>query len=226
MSATYLFMIWQRSDESLQSFIGRFNNETLEVHDLRIDMMTSILKKGPFAPELATDPPKDVEQLMQSARKYIDEEEMNEIKDKKWSGGRDRQKRPNEERSIQPKYRNMPLVTSKVEAMMMVERDDLLQWPSKVRETSVKRDSKKYCKLHRDKRHDTEDSYQLKDEIERLIRQGYFKESILKEGGRDRNSPSRARSRSRSRSQRRGKLKQEGAKEGLRDNDPIKGVIW
>ncbi|KAL0373135.1 UNVERIFIED_CONTAM: hypothetical protein Scaly_0995100, partial [Sesamum calycinum] len=51
-SATYLFTIRQREDESLESFIGRFNNEILEVHDLRIYMM-----------------------------KYIDEEEMNAMKE-------------------------------------------------------------------------------------------------------------------------------------------------
>ncbi|KAL0333979.1 UNVERIFIED_CONTAM: hypothetical protein Sangu_1554100 [Sesamum angustifolium] len=58
-SATYLFTIRQQEDESLKSFIGRFNNETLEVHDLRIDKMVSIirhrLKRGPFASALVRD---------------------------------------------------------------------------------------------------------------------------------------------------------------------------
>ncbi|KAL2245916.1 UNVERIFIED_CONTAM: hypothetical protein Sindi_2859800 [Sesamum indicum] len=93
-SAAHLFAIWQGSDESLKDFMGRFNNETLEVQDLRIDMMTSILvhglKKGPFASALARDPPGDVEQLMLLAHKYINEEEMNAIKDREWEGDRDR----------------------------------------------------------------------------------------------------------------------------------------
>ncbi|KAL0400315.1 UNVERIFIED_CONTAM: hypothetical protein Sradi_2374800 [Sesamum radiatum] len=59
-SAAYLFNIRQREDESLKNFIGRFNNETLEVQDLRIDMIVSILihglKKGPLASALARDP--------------------------------------------------------------------------------------------------------------------------------------------------------------------------
>ncbi|KAL2235297.1 UNVERIFIED_CONTAM: hypothetical protein Sindi_1261900 [Sesamum indicum] len=66
-SATYLFTIWQKGDESLKSFIGRFNNETLA---------------GSFAWALARDPREDVEQLMRLAQKNIDEEEMNAIKDK------------------------------------------------------------------------------------------------------------------------------------------------
>ncbi|KAL2231182.1 UNVERIFIED_CONTAM: hypothetical protein Sindi_1712600 [Sesamum indicum] len=44
--ATYLFTIRQRDNETLKNFMGRFNNETLEVQDLRIDMMVSILIHG------------------------------------------------------------------------------------------------------------------------------------------------------------------------------------
>ncbi|KAL0413596.1 UNVERIFIED_CONTAM: hypothetical protein Sradi_1561300 [Sesamum radiatum] len=84
-AATYLFTIRQREEESVKSFVGNFNNETLEVQDLRIDMMVSILinglKKGPFASPLARDSPADVEQLMRMTQKYIDEEEMNAVKD-------------------------------------------------------------------------------------------------------------------------------------------------
>ncbi|KAL2250219.1 UNVERIFIED_CONTAM: hypothetical protein Sindi_2495600 [Sesamum indicum] len=84
-SATHLFTIRQRDDETLKSFVGRFNNEMIEIQDLRIDMMVSILihglKKGPFASALAHDPPGDAEQLMALAQKYIDEEEMNAMKD-------------------------------------------------------------------------------------------------------------------------------------------------
>ncbi|KAL2241098.1 UNVERIFIED_CONTAM: hypothetical protein Sindi_0751000 [Sesamum indicum] len=63
-STTNLFTIRQKSDEFLKNFIGRFNNETFEVYDLRINMITSILihglKKRPFALALARDPPADV----------------------------------------------------------------------------------------------------------------------------------------------------------------------
>ncbi|KAL0329206.1 UNVERIFIED_CONTAM: hypothetical protein Sradi_4907300 [Sesamum radiatum] len=76
-SATYLFSIRHREDESLKSFMGPFNNKTLEVQDLRIDIVASILMhgltKGPFTSALAHDPPKDVEQLMRLEQKYIDE---------------------------------------------------------------------------------------------------------------------------------------------------------
>ncbi|KAL2235268.1 UNVERIFIED_CONTAM: hypothetical protein Sindi_1259000 [Sesamum indicum] len=75
--------------------MGRFNNEALEVQDLRIDMMVNILihglKKGSLASALARDLPTDVEQLMAMAQIYINEEEMNAMKDGEWrSKGRDR----------------------------------------------------------------------------------------------------------------------------------------
>ncbi|KAL0446449.1 UNVERIFIED_CONTAM: hypothetical protein Slati_1772800 [Sesamum latifolium] len=95
-STTCLFTIRQKEDEFLKSFIGRFNNETLEVQNSRIDMILSVLihglKNGSFALAPARDPPEDVEQLMQLSQKYIDEEDMNAMKDGEWSnpGGQDR----------------------------------------------------------------------------------------------------------------------------------------
>ncbi|KAL0431951.1 UNVERIFIED_CONTAM: hypothetical protein Sradi_0821100 [Sesamum radiatum] len=57
-------------------------------------MMVSILihglRKGPLASALARDPPEDVEQLMRVAQKYIDEEEINAMKDGEWQRSIDR----------------------------------------------------------------------------------------------------------------------------------------
>ncbi|KAL0301798.1 UNVERIFIED_CONTAM: hypothetical protein Sradi_6456600 [Sesamum radiatum] len=63
--------------------------------------------------------------------------------------------------------------------MMMVEKERLFQWPRKTRDTPAKKFSNRYCRFHKDKGHDMEECYQLKDEIERLVWQGYFKELIL-----------------------------------------------
>ncbi|KAK4415502.1 hypothetical protein Salat_2657600 [Sesamum alatum] len=87
-SAMHHFTIRQKDDEILRSFVDRFNTEVLDVHDLRVDMMTSILihglKKGPVASALARDPPIDVEELHFIAEKYIQEEEMNILKENEW----------------------------------------------------------------------------------------------------------------------------------------------
>ncbi|XP_011075625.1 uncharacterized protein LOC105160057 [Sesamum indicum] len=233
-SATHLFTIRQQDNEALKTFMGRFNNETLEVPDLRIDMVVSILihglKKGAFASALARDPPSDVEQLMSMAQKYIDEEEMNALKDGEWrfEEGRDRRHYEKEERQprhewnrepFQRKYHKYtPLNTTRAKALLMVERKDVLRWPKPTRVTPSKKHSSKYCRFHRERGHDTEECYQLKDEIERLIRQGYFKDLIA------RNYQNGDR-KSRSRSQ--GRRAENGITAGhnARENAPIKGVI-
>ncbi|KAL2245800.1 UNVERIFIED_CONTAM: hypothetical protein Sindi_2848200 [Sesamum indicum] len=107
--------------------------------------------KGVFASALARDPPADVEQLMALAQKYIDEEEMNAMKDEEWRvtadsrRGRDRNEREGDRRSKQKKF------------------------------TPAKKYSNKYCRFHKERGHDTKECYQLKNEIERLVRQEYFK---------------------------------------------------
>ncbi|XP_011069450.1 uncharacterized protein LOC105155274 [Sesamum indicum] len=186
-SAIYLFTIRQQDNEGLKSFMGRFNNETLEVPDLKIDMMVSILihglKKGALASALARDPPSDVEQLMCMAQKYIDEEEMNAMKDGEWriEHGRDRghydkdDRRPKYEWNKEPHYQQKyhkytPLNTTRAKALLLVERKDVLRWPKTTRVTPAKKYSSKYCRFHHERGHDTEECYQLKDDIKRLER--------------------------------------------------------
>ncbi|KAL2248189.1 UNVERIFIED_CONTAM: Retrovirus-related Pol polyprotein from transposon [Sesamum indicum] len=243
-SATHLFNIRQREDETLKNFMGRFNNETLEVQELRIDMLVSILihglRKGSFASALARDPPFDVEQLMALAQKYIDEEEMNAVKD---SERREREyipRRPQEGRGgandkpktekrkepkYVPKYHNYtPLAMSREKALMMVENADVLKWPRHTRYTPSKKTSNKYCRFHRERGHNTEECYQLKDEIERLVRQGHFRDRVppnCKIGGEGRRSRSRSRDRDRNPGPSRTDLAPTGG-----NNAPTKGVIY
>ncbi|XP_011074079.1 uncharacterized protein LOC105158875 [Sesamum indicum] len=159
-SATHLFTIRQREDETLKSFVGRFNNEMIEIQDLRIDMMVSILihglKKGPFASALARDPPGDAEQLMALAQKYIDEEEMNAMKDYERKEREQMYRKPNEAREVGgsrqkqekqrepkyiPKYHNYtPLPMSREKALMMVENADSGQ--GRAQEKQVEKPSK------------------------------------------------------------------------------------
>ncbi|KAL0312866.1 UNVERIFIED_CONTAM: hypothetical protein Sradi_5685900 [Sesamum radiatum] len=216
-SATYLFNIRQKEDESLKNFIGRFNNETLEVQDLRIDMMGSTGGR---------------KQLMRITQKYIDEEEINAMKDGEWQGSRDRGRwKDNKEKHVRaeereppyrPKFhRYTPLATTRTKALMMMEKSNLLQWPQHTRFTPAKRFSNKYCRFQKVKGHDTED-YQLKDEIKRLVRQGYFKEFILEQGGRSKDH--KVGGRTRSRSINRERFEDDGKDRG-RENVLVKGVI-
>ncbi|KAL2230887.1 UNVERIFIED_CONTAM: hypothetical protein Sindi_1683100 [Sesamum indicum] len=165
-SATYLFTIGQKENETLKNFMGRFNNETLEVQDLRIDMMVSILihglKKGPFASALARDPSTNVEQLMRLAQIYINEEEMNTMKDGEWMGNvrtRDEDHRKDVKQvdrgrdpSYRPKYhRYTPLNTTRTKALLTVEKSDMLKWPHHTRFTPAKKFSSRSPDRRQDK---------------------------------------------------------------------------
>ncbi|XP_011091912.1 uncharacterized protein LOC105172237 [Sesamum indicum] len=196
------------------------------------------LKKGPFTSALARDPPIDVERLMALAQKYIDEEEMNAMKDaerrereqtykrpydaKGSSGNKTKNDGPREPK-YQPKYHNYtPLTMTRERALMMVENADVLKWPRHTRYTPSKKFSNKYCRFHRERGHDMEKCFQLKDEIERLARQGYFCDQIVSgcKAHKD-----RVRNRSRSRDRNPDPPKTDKAPANW-SNEPTKGVIY
>ncbi|KAL2226353.1 uncharacterized protein LOC105159813 [Sesamum indicum] len=242
-SAIHLFTIRQGEEETLKSFMGRFNNEMIEIEDLHIDMMVSILihglKKGPFASALARDPPGDAEQLMGLAQKYIDEEEMNAMKDseqrereqlfrrsydtRESGGSKPKQDKPKEPK-YQPKYHNYtPLPMSWEKALMMVENADILKLPRHTRYTPSKKFSNKYCRFHRERGHNTEECFQLKYEIEKLVRQGYFWDRGPPNCKISKDETRRRRSRSRDRNP--GPVRTTKA-QPTGNNAPTKGVIF
>ncbi|XP_020548797.1 uncharacterized protein LOC105156437 [Sesamum indicum] len=108
------------------------------------------LKKGQFTFALARYPPDDVEQLMALAQMYIDEEEMNAMKDlerrereqiyhrpqeaSEGRGTRMKNDKPREPK-YQPKYHTYtPLTVTRVKALMLVENADLLKCPIHTRD--------------------------------------------------------------------------------------------
>ena len=57
--------------------------------------------------------------------------------------------------------------------VLMQMKDDLsLTWPEKMKGDPNKRNKNKYFCFHRDHGHDTDECYDLKQQIENLIRQG------------------------------------------------------
>ncbi|PKU74151.1 hypothetical protein MA16_Dca020127 [Dendrobium catenatum] len=56
---------------------------------------------------------------------------------------------------------------------MAVRDQDIVKWPHPLKPNIGNQDQ--YCHFHRSHGHTTEACRQLKEEIERLIRQGYFR---------------------------------------------------
>ena len=60
---------------------------------------------------------------------------------------------------------------------MQVKDDHFLKWPEKMKGDPNKRNKNKYC-FHKDHGHDTDACYDLKQQIENLIRQGKLRHFV------------------------------------------------
>ena len=64
---------------------------------------------------------------------------------------------------------------------MQIKDDPSLKWPEKMKGDPNKHNKTKYCRFHRDHRHDTDECFDLKQQIENLIRQGKLKNFLGRE---------------------------------------------
>ncbi|XP_058099781.1 uncharacterized protein LOC131244147 [Magnolia sinica] len=61
---------------------------------------------------------------------------------------------------------------------MEVLYKQILKWPSKIKSDADKQDKRKCCHFHHDHGHSTDDCFDLKEEIEALIRNGHLQEYV------------------------------------------------
>nr|XP_027098898.1 uncharacterized protein LOC113718178 [Coffea arabica] len=76
-----------------------------------------------------------------------------------------------------------PLNSSRTHVLAVMRQNHLGRNPPEIPGRRDKRNSNLYCAYHRDVGHETEDCNDLKREIENLIRQGYLKQFVRKDGG-------------------------------------------
>ena len=67
------------------------------------------------------------------------------------------------------------------QVLMQIKDEEVLTFPGKLKGDPNKRSKDKYCRFHRDHGHDTADCYDLKQQIEALIRQGKLQRFVSKE---------------------------------------------
>ena len=58
------------------------------------------------------------------------------------------------------------------QVLMKIKDDPSLKWPEKMKGDPNKRNRNKYCRFHKDHGHDTDECFDLKQQVENLIRQG------------------------------------------------------
>ena len=71
-----------------------------------------------------------------------------------------------------------PLNAPLDQVLMQIKDDQSLKWPEKMKGDPNKHNKNKYYNFHRDHGHDTDDCYDLKQQIENLIRQGKLRHFV------------------------------------------------
>ena len=89
--------------------------------------------------------------------------------------GRAEEKKDRDNKKVGPSAQNQqytPLNVPLEQVLMQIKDDPSLKWPEKMKGDPNKRSRNKYCRFHRDHGHDTDECFDLKQQIENLIRQG------------------------------------------------------
>ena len=80
------------------------------------------------------------------------------------------------------RFTNFTPLTALIDQVLMHIKDEgTLTFPDKLKGDPSKRPKDKYCRFHRDHGHDTADCYDLKQQIEALIRQEKLQGFVSKE---------------------------------------------
>ncbi|XP_059638538.1 uncharacterized protein LOC132280801 [Cornus florida] len=214
--ATHLLNVKQQKGESLRDYISRFNTEMLQVEEVddkvALTAFMGGLQTSKFLFSLSKEAPTSMTELMVRARKHMNADDaMNARKNKDGKDKRSDKKRPapstREERELKYKkfsnnqadrsfrrpaspgrYNNYtPLNTSVEQVFLQIQDDASLKWPPKLKADPTKRSRDKYCRFHRDHGHNTEDCFDLKNQIENLVRKGHLHKFTTRNGKRGSN---------------------------------------
>ncbi|XP_075658943.1 uncharacterized protein LOC142628790 [Castanea sativa] len=201
-STACLMSIKQKEDEMLRSYIARFNKEALSIDEadnkILVAMFTNGLRKGKFLFSLYKNDPKTMWDVLYRATKYMNVEDALLAREEK-PRKRERQEdarsdrgrkmartgeRREDQRSKPParRFTNFTPLTALIDQVLMQIKDEgALMFPEKLKGDPNKRRKDKYYRFHCDHGHDTTDCYDLKQQIEALIRQGRLQRFVSKE---------------------------------------------
>ncbi|XP_021991943.1 uncharacterized protein LOC110888741 [Helianthus annuus] len=207
---TEVHNIRRKDGESLDSFIDRFNRESIQisgvVDQLRISGFCHGVRNNQLVEKLHENLPKTMEVLMERARAFArgknacnpapePDHKMSSWKknggsvfDKTPSGSRgrshpySRNDRPSRGRSFGSRFYNLSDLSKTPSEILSAEGANFLA-PPKLRNPGDK-NSKKYCDYHHARGHNTDDCWSLKQEIEKAVRSGKLSHLVkeVKEG--------------------------------------------
>ena len=159
---------------------------------------TNGLRKGKFLFSLYKSDLKTMSEVLYRATKYMNAEDALSAREEKQKK-RERQDdirqdqgrkkartgdRRDERRPKPPGGRFTsftPLTALVDQVLIQIKGEEVLTYPGKLKGDPNRRSKDKYCHFHRDHDHDTIDCYDLKHQIEALIKQGKLQRFVRKE---------------------------------------------
>ena len=184
--------IKQREDEMLRSYISRFNKEALSIDEannkILVAAFTNGLRKGKLLFSLYKNDPKTMSEVLYRTTKYMNakdallaQEEKHKKRERQEDTRQDQRRKKarigdrRDERRPKPqggRFTSFTPLTAPIDQVLIKIKDkEALTYPRKLKKDPNRRSREKYCHFHRDHGHDTADCYDLKQQIEALIKQ-------------------------------------------------------
>ncbi|XP_057480507.1 uncharacterized protein LOC130767613 [Actinidia eriantha] len=207
-NASHLFTIHQKETERLKDYVKRFNQAILEFDDpsdkVVIMAMMEGLRPGPLFDSLSKNVPETLSALQNKTDKYITVEELAEAKCRRRGKDDPKRKEPDSRR---PDYRDEarnkrsnrdskqierhphtpsrrpglilpPLNAPIAQVLTKIKHEEFVKWPGKIKTDPNRRNRNKYCECHREHGHNTENYFQLKEQIADLIKKGFLRKYV------------------------------------------------
>ncbi|GFS36147.1 hypothetical protein Acr_00g0044360 [Actinidia rufa] len=77
-----------------------------------------------------------------------------------------------------PEFTLPPLNAPIAQVLSDIKHEEFVKWPRKIKTDPQRRNRNKYCEFHRDHGHNTENCFQLKEQIADLIKRGYLRKYV------------------------------------------------
>ncbi|XP_057719797.1 uncharacterized protein LOC130934225 [Arachis stenosperma] len=178
-----LLGIKQGDREGLRNYMERFNKTCMDIQNLPMEAaimgLINGLREGPFSQFISKKYPTSLDEVQERAEKYINKEENARLGETSKSGAsyrdRDKESKRKEDRQGEEvkKYHNFtPLRASLVEIYKEVCHTEKIPPARALKGKRGGGNRKEYYEYHRVRGHSTNECFDLRNIIEKLVREG------------------------------------------------------